>query len=195
MGHGKATFKQADLTRALRAVEKAGRDVARAEIARDGRIVLVFKNGEEVLVEQNEWDDRESEEQSGTGQARSAVRSRSTTRRKRSRHGRRNLATHVIWDSEHVEVTATEAMEAAESGAASARERRKEAEEFLKSRLAAGPVPTKDIEEEAKAHGISVSGALKRARKDLGVRVGKQPGKMDSGWLLELPEVPQYDRD
>ena len=30
MGHGKATFKQADLTRALRAVEKAGRDVVRA---------------------------------------------------------------------------------------------------------------------------------------------------------------------
>jgi len=57
MGHGKATFKQADLTRALRAVEKAGRDVERVEIGRDGRIVLVFKNGEEVLVERNEWDE------------------------------------------------------------------------------------------------------------------------------------------
>ena len=57
MGHGKATFKQTDLTRALRAVEKAGHDVVRAEIARDGRIVLVFKNGEEVLVERNEWDE------------------------------------------------------------------------------------------------------------------------------------------
>jgi hypothetical protein len=57
MGQGKATFKQADLTRALRAVEKAGRDLERAEIDRDGRIVLVFKNGEEVLVEQNEWDE------------------------------------------------------------------------------------------------------------------------------------------
>ena len=104
-------------------------------------------------------------------------------------------APHVIWDSEHVEVTATEAMEAAESGGASARERRKEAEEFLKSRLAAGPVPTKDIEEEAKARGISVGGALKRARKDLGVRVFKQPGKTDSGWYMQMPEVPQYDRD
>jgi putative DNA primase/helicase len=104
-------------------------------------------------------------------------------------------APHVVWSDEHVEVTATEAMEAAESGGASARERRKEAEEFLRSRLAAGPMPTKDLEEEAKAHGISVSGALKRARKDLGVRVCKQPGKMDSGWLLELPEVPKYDRD
>ena len=57
MGQGKATFKQADLTRALRAVEKAGRDLERAEIDRDGRIVLVFKNGEEVLVERNEWDE------------------------------------------------------------------------------------------------------------------------------------------
>ena len=57
MGHGPATFKETDLTRALRAAEKAGRDVARAEVARDGRIVLVLKNGEEVLVERNEWDE------------------------------------------------------------------------------------------------------------------------------------------
>jgi hypothetical protein len=50
MGHGKATFKQADLTRALRAVEKAGCDVVRAEIARDGRIVLVFKNVQRAML-------------------------------------------------------------------------------------------------------------------------------------------------
>jgi hypothetical protein len=29
----------------------------RAEIGRDGRIVLVFKNGEAVQVERNEWDE------------------------------------------------------------------------------------------------------------------------------------------
>jgi hypothetical protein len=40
-------------------------------------------------------------------------------------------------------------MEAAEGGGG-AKERRKEAEEFLKSRLAGGPVPTIDIEDEAK---------------------------------------------
>jgi hypothetical protein len=57
MGHGRATFKETDLTRALRAARKAGADVERVEIARDGRIVLVFKNGEEVLVERNEWDE------------------------------------------------------------------------------------------------------------------------------------------
>ena len=57
MGHGPAMFKEADLVRALRAAEKAGRDVARAEVARDGRIVLVFRNGDEEFVEHNEWDE------------------------------------------------------------------------------------------------------------------------------------------
>ena len=57
MGHGQATFKQTDLTRALRAAEKAGATWSGSRSARDGRIVLVFKNGEEVLAERNEWDE------------------------------------------------------------------------------------------------------------------------------------------
>ena len=56
MGHGPATFKETDLTRALRAARKAGADVERVEIGRDGRIVLVLKNGDEVSPEGNEWD-------------------------------------------------------------------------------------------------------------------------------------------
>jgi ATP-dependent exoDNAse (exonuclease V) alpha subunit len=56
MGHGPATFKETDLTRALRAARKAGADVERVEIGRDGRIVLVLKNGDEV-PEGNEWDE------------------------------------------------------------------------------------------------------------------------------------------
>jgi putative DNA primase/helicase len=104
-------------------------------------------------------------------------------------------APHVEWDNETVEVTATEAMEAAEAGKGPARERRGEAEEFLKSKLVDGPVPTKDIEEEARAQGISVGGALKRARKELGVVVFKQPGQLDAGWFMKLPEVRRYDRD
>ena len=40
MGHGPATFKETDLTRALRAARKAGADVERVEIGRDGRIKL-----------------------------------------------------------------------------------------------------------------------------------------------------------
>ena len=42
MGHGRCTFKEVDLTRALRAARKAGTHVARAEIAKDGKIVLVL---------------------------------------------------------------------------------------------------------------------------------------------------------
>jgi hypothetical protein len=103
-------------------------------------------------------------------------------------------APHVLWDSEHVEVTATEAMEAAESGGGSARARRKEAEDFLRSRLGSGPVLQKEIEEEAKANCIS-DRTLRRAKTELGVKAAKQQGKVGGGWTWELPKVPKYDRD
>jgi hypothetical protein len=59
MGHGRCTFREVDLTRALRAAKKAGADVARAEVARDGKIVLVLKNDGEArsINERNEWDE------------------------------------------------------------------------------------------------------------------------------------------
>lgn len=59
MGHGRCTFREVDLTRALRAVKKAGAEVARAEVARDGRIVLVLKKDGEAqcIGECNEWDE------------------------------------------------------------------------------------------------------------------------------------------
>ncbi len=59
MGHGRCTFREVDLTRALRAAKKAGADVARAEVARDGKIVSVLKNDGEArsISERNEWDE------------------------------------------------------------------------------------------------------------------------------------------
>ena len=57
MGHGPARFKETDLIRALRAARKAGADVDRVEIGRDGRIVLVLKNGDQASPEGNEWDE------------------------------------------------------------------------------------------------------------------------------------------
>lgn len=59
MGHGPCTFKEADLVRALKAARKAGIDVARAEVAKDGKIVLVLKKDAEApsISERNEWDE------------------------------------------------------------------------------------------------------------------------------------------
>jgi hypothetical protein len=58
MGHGPSTFKEVDLIRALKAAKKAGVDITRAEVARDGRIVLVLnRGGEATNSESNEWDE------------------------------------------------------------------------------------------------------------------------------------------
>jgi hypothetical protein len=59
MGRGPCTFKETDLTRALKAAKKAGVDVARAEVARDGTIVLVLNTRDNRLPvrERNEWDE------------------------------------------------------------------------------------------------------------------------------------------
>jgi hypothetical protein len=54
-----------DLTRAIKAVKKAGADVARAEVARDGKIVLVLQKDDEppAMSERNEWDEVNGEDQ------------------------------------------------------------------------------------------------------------------------------------
>ena len=96
-------------------------------------------------------------------------------------------APHVLWDTEHVKVTATEAMEA-EAGGRSGRAKQ-EAEDFLSSKLAHGPVLKKEIEEEATANCISVSGALKRAKIALHVEAWKEGGKLDGDWFWELPKT------
>ncbi len=64
MGHGRCTFREVDLARALRAARKAGENVARAEIGRDGKIVLVFnKDGQATSRnEGNEWDEINGED-------------------------------------------------------------------------------------------------------------------------------------
>ena len=48
MSRSTSTFRQSDLTRAIRGVRNAGGDVARAEIAKDGRIIIVVGEASNV---------------------------------------------------------------------------------------------------------------------------------------------------
>jgi hypothetical protein len=57
MARAPAIFRQADVTRAFRAAQAAGVRVARVEIDRDGKIVIVTADVElDERREGNEWD-------------------------------------------------------------------------------------------------------------------------------------------
>ena len=57
MSKGMLTFKETDLRRAIRASRKAGLSIARVEIDRDGKIVVVVGEGMTIQGRaDNEWD-------------------------------------------------------------------------------------------------------------------------------------------
>jgi hypothetical protein len=94
-------------------------------------------------------------------------------------------APHVLWWPEHVDVTATEAMEAAASATAQSPGARDTAKQFLSDMLRAGPKLKRDIEEAAEANMISER-TLRRAKDELHV-VARKEG-MNGPWLWELPK-------
>jgi hypothetical protein len=59
MARGPCTFRQQDVTRAVKAMTAAGVDVVRVEIDKDGKIVMILGGGraEEVETGRNEWDE------------------------------------------------------------------------------------------------------------------------------------------
>ena len=60
MPKGLQIFKQTDLLRAIRTSQKAGLSIARVEIDRDGKIVVVVGEGKTVQENTaNEWDGAE----------------------------------------------------------------------------------------------------------------------------------------
>jgi putative DNA primase/helicase len=99
--------------------------------------------------------------------------------------GKRIVSPFIVFDPEPVDITATEAMEAANTAGANI-STREAAEDFLRERLAAGPVKAADIEEEARANLISKR-TLERAKQRLGIIARKEHGKMDGAWFWELP--------
>jgi putative DNA primase/helicase len=94
-------------------------------------------------------------------------------------------APRIVWERDHVEVTAGEAMAASKSPGA-----KDHAKKFLAKLLADGPMPKTDIEEAADAHGI-VPRTLVRAKDELGVVVEKERGVAHGRWIwLPTPTAP-----
>jgi hypothetical protein len=56
MARGKLSFKERDLRRALRAVEKEGISMQRVEIDREGKIIIIPGSPGQHQDEANEWD-------------------------------------------------------------------------------------------------------------------------------------------
>lgn len=96
----------------------------------------------------------------------------------------------VVWSADPVTMTADEALTAARSG----REQRAapqsdEAYAWLAQVLAKGPVPTVEIQQRARADGVSWR-TVERAKDRLGVR-SRRHGFGDAGrWAWELPQTP-----
>jgi len=90
------------------------------------------------------------------------------------------VASFVIWDAAPVTITADQALAATDVAREDAASPRTEAEEYLRDKLSAGPVPVKEVDEHARALGIAPR-TLGRARKALRVHTVKDG--FGSGWL------------
>jgi putative DNA primase/helicase len=97
-------------------------------------------------------------------------------------------APHIIWDSQYVDVSASEAMQAAaDSKSPGAKDT---AKKFLQKMLADGPALKTEIEEAAEANGIAER-TLIRAKDDLQIEAKKDGA--GGKWRWHLPPVaPSY---
>jgi putative DNA primase/helicase len=100
--------------------------------------------------------------------------------------GERISAPHIVWQSTHVDVTATEAMQAATTSKAPAA--RDKAKNFLTGLLASGPMPVHDIKDAAEANAIAWR-TVERVKQGLGVIAKKTA--LDGGWTWLLPTAQQ----
>jgi putative DNA primase/helicase len=91
-------------------------------------------------------------------------------------------APHVLWEDKYVDITATEAMQAANENTSP--DAHEEAKQFLHNLLAPGPMAVSEIKDAATGNGIAWR-TLERAKRKLAV-VAKKEG-MDKGWTWKLP--------
>jgi len=91
------------------------------------------------------------------------------------------FAPHILWENEHVEVTASEAMRAnANKSSPSARD---EAKKFLTDILANGPMLQSEIQDAAQGNGIAKR-TLERAKRELDITAEK-----NGQWYWRLPDA------
>ena len=95
------------------------------------------------------------------------------------------LGSSLAWESEPVSMTADEALRATDD-AGKGPSPRQEAEQFLRERLAKGPVPQTNIKIDAEGAGLAWA-TVRRAKDRLGIR--PQKDGMDGGWLWDLPKA------
>jgi len=94
------------------------------------------------------------------------------------------LAPHILWQPKHVEVTATEAMQAAADDRSPAQI--ESAMHFLTDLLSEGAVENGEVDEAAEVERIATR-TLRRAAEKLGVEKRKQKGVKDGKWYWRLP--------
>jgi putative DNA primase/helicase len=97
--------------------------------------------------------------------------------------GKEIWAPHILWEPRQVDVTATEAMQAASENKAPAA--RDEAKKFLRELLANGPVVVSEVEDAAKGHGIGWR-TVERAKRELDIIVAKDG--YQGRWVWRLPD-------
>jgi len=95
------------------------------------------------------------------------------------------LAPHILWQPKHVEVTATEAMQAAADDRSPAQI--ESAMHFLTDLLSEGAVENGEVDEAAEVERIATR-TLRRAAEKLGVEKRKQKGVKDGKWYWRLPK-------
>jgi hypothetical protein len=97
-------------------------------------------------------------------------------------------APHIVWFPQHVDITASEAMQAATEGRSPTA--RDDAKQFLSTALADGPMGQAEIIDAAKADLISEK-TLRRAKKDLKI-ISKKNGSGGWSWRLPLNEETRW---
>jgi putative DNA primase/helicase len=96
----------------------------------------------------------------------------------------------VRWGDSPVTMSADEVQAraaAASTDSGSAQTALEEAVHFLKQELADGPVPSKQVFDDALAHGISKK-TLRRAFNSIDGKPQKESGKLEGNWFWQLPE-------